>query len=56
MDWKNTTYSAESNSVPDSCCLSDIEGCGQGVLATSENQVILTSMPTTTLKTLVQLS
>lgn len=30
-DWKNTTFS-QDESVPDSCCLSDVEGCGNGIL------------------------
>ena len=39
LDWENTTFSQESNSVPDSCCLSDVEGCGAGILAMSQEQV-----------------
>merc|ERR1712088_1116985 len=39
MDWTNTTFSAESNAVPDSCCLSDVEGCGKGILAMHADQV-----------------
>merc|ERR1712066_576201 len=31
LDWKNASFSANSD-VPDSCCLSTIEGCGKGVL------------------------
>jgi len=31
-DWENTTFSSTDNSVPDSCCLSDVEGCGKGIL------------------------
>lgn len=38
-DWANTTFSADTNSVPDSCCISDIEGCGQGMLSINDNQV-----------------
>jgi len=30
-DWINTTFSAREN-VPDSCCLSDVVGCGLGIL------------------------
>lgn len=37
-DWKNTSFSQEKNSVPDSCCLSDVVECGQGILAMSESQ------------------
>ena len=34
MDWKNTTYGQQgsSSSVPDSCCLTDADGCGTGIL------------------------
>jgi len=39
LDWENTTFSEASNSVPDSCCLSDIEGCGNGILVMSAEQV-----------------
>merc|ERR1712083_4202 len=39
MDWDNTTFSETNNSVPDSCCLSDIEGCGAGILAMPADQV-----------------
>lgn len=39
MDWENTTFAQESNSVPDSCCLSDVEGCGKGILSMSNDQV-----------------
>ena len=39
LDWENTTFSEASNSVPDSCCLSDIEGCGKGILVMSAEQV-----------------
>ena len=42
LDWENTTFAEESNSVPDSCCLSDVEGCGKGILAMSAEQVICT--------------
>ena len=31
LDWTNASFSANSD-VPDSCCLSTIEGCGKGVL------------------------
>jgi len=34
-DWSNTTFSERSN-VPDSCCLSDIAGCGQNVLTQND--------------------
>jgi len=39
LDWENTTFALETNSVPDSCCLSDVEGCGTGILAMPEDQV-----------------
>ena len=39
LDWENTTFSAESNSVPDSCCLSDVEDCGKGILSMAAEQV-----------------
>lgn len=38
-DWENTTFSSQDNSVPDSCCLSDVEGCGKGILAMADEQV-----------------
>lgn len=32
-DWKNTTYAqTNGNAVPDSCCYSDVVGCGAGLL------------------------
>ena len=40
-DWVNTTFAEKDNSVPDSCCLSDVEGCGKGILNMSDEQVIL---------------
>ena len=39
-DWSNVTFSSGSD-VPDSCCLSDIVGCGLGVLALSPDQVYI---------------
>ena len=39
LDWENTTFAAESKSVPDSCCLSDVEGCGKGILSMAADQV-----------------
>merc|ERR1712156_1087891 len=38
-DWTNTTFSESSNSVPDSCCLSDVEGCGNGILVKPDEEV-----------------
>jgi len=38
-DWTNTTFSDAENAVPDSCCLSDVEGCGKGILAMHADQV-----------------
>ena len=38
-DWVNTTFSLASHSVPDSCCLSDIVGCGRGILSIDAHQV-----------------
>lgn len=32
QDWVNTTFSGDSKDVPDSCCLTDVEGCGKGIL------------------------
>lgn len=34
-DWANTTFS-DGEDVPDSCCLSDVTGCGMGVLRLNE--------------------
>jgi len=39
LDWENTTFAAESKSVPDSCCLSDVEGCGKVILSMAADQV-----------------
>lgn len=36
-DWMNATFSKEKDSVPDSCCKDDIEGCGKGVLNMSSS-------------------
>lgn len=32
QDWVNTTFSLSSSSVPDSCCVYDVVGCGRGIL------------------------
>ena len=37
-DWTNTTFSKPNDAVPDSCCLSDIEGCGKDILTMSDEQ------------------
>ena len=37
-DWTNTSFSKPNNAVPDSCCLSDVEGCGADILKMSEDQ------------------
>lgn len=31
-DWANTTFSLSTSSVPDSCCVYDVVGCGRGIL------------------------
>ena len=36
MDWKNTTFGRDGDSVPESCCITDAEGCGRGILATPD--------------------
>lgn len=36
MDWKNTTFGRNGDSVPESCCITDAEGCGVGILATPD--------------------
>lgn len=38
-DWENTTFSKVGDSVPDSCCLSDVSGCGTGVLKMDDGMV-----------------
>lgn len=38
-DWINTTFSAPDKSVPDSCCYSDVQGCGKGILSQEEFEV-----------------
>ena len=37
-DWTNTTFSEPNDAVPDSCCLSDVEGCGKDILTMSDEQ------------------
>jgi len=37
-DWVNTTTGAQGESVPDSCCLADVTGCGLGVLSLTERE------------------
>ena len=37
-DWTNTTFSKPNDAVPDSCCLSDVEGCGKDILTMSDEQ------------------
>ncbi len=44
LDWENTTFASEDKSVPDSCCLSDVEGCGKGILSMSQEQVSLSKL------------
>ena len=44
-DWVNTTFSLASHSVPDSCCLSDIVGCGRGILSIDAHQVFFGKYP-----------
>lgn len=38
QDWINTTYSMSSFSVPDSCCVYDVVGCGRGILNIDPHQ------------------
>ena len=40
QDWSNVTFSAQHD-VPDSCCLSDIAGCGNGVLDLSYTEAAM---------------
>ena len=36
-DWLNTTFSVSNTfSVPDSCCITDIVGCGRGILSITD--------------------
>lgn len=36
-DWVNTTFSVSNTfSVPDSCCITDIVGCGRGILSITD--------------------
>eukprot|EP00088_Acartia_fossae_P001729 TRINITY_DN10689_c0_g1_i1.p1 TRINITY_DN10689_c0_g1~~TRINITY_DN10689_c0_g1_i1.p1 ORF type:complete len:246 (+),score=68.69 TRINITY_DN10689_c0_g1_i1:57-794(+) len=35
-DWSNTTFAEKSN-VPDSCCLSDVVGCGKSILTENDD-------------------
>lgn len=44
-DWVNTTFSSTDGSVPDSCCLSDIEGCGHDILNMSKEQAPMIIYP-----------
>jgi len=47
LDWQNTTFGKDGNSVPDSCCKTDTDGCGTGIIAqTSEeaSKLIYTSV------------
>ena len=37
-DWTNTSFSRPNDAVPDSCCLSDVEGCGKDILTMSDEQ------------------
>ena len=39
-DWTNVTFSKQTN-VPDSCCLSDVAGCGAGVLGLDQSQAAM---------------
>jgi len=39
-DWSNTTFSDKSN-VPDSCCLSDIAGCGKSILTQNDDNAAM---------------
>jgi len=40
QDWSNVTFSSGSD-VPDSCCLSDVVGCGLGVLNLSPSEAAM---------------
>jgi len=40
QDWTNVTFSNQHD-VPDSCCLSDIAGCGIGVLDLSDTEAAM---------------
>jgi len=39
-DWKNTTFSARG-AVPDSCCLSDVDGCGNNILTENDKNAAM---------------
>jgi len=39
-DWSNVTFSLNDD-VPDSCCLSDVEGCGLGVLKLTQKEAAM---------------
>ena len=39
MDWKNTTFGQNGDSVPDSCCILDAEDCGKGILKVPDEVV-----------------
>ena len=40
MDWKNTTFGQNGDSVPDSCCILDAEDCGKGILNLPDEVII----------------
>jgi len=40
LDWKNVTFSSMTD-VPDSCCLSDVTGCGKGVLLLTPSEAAM---------------
>lgn len=39
MDWKNTTYGQNGDAVPDSCCITDADECGKGIITASSQEV-----------------
>ena len=41
LDWSNVTFSMEGKNVPDSCCLSDISGCGKDILTLSRDEAAM---------------
>jgi CD63 antigen len=41
IDWKHAVIGSSRNSVPDSCCLNESPGCGQGIFELSDLRVVI---------------
>ena len=45
-DWKHTRMGSQSNAVPDSCCLTEANGCGGGIFEVTDPKRIFSRIHT----------